>query len=249
MTMHSSLRAKSLHIGTWLGIGSPVIAELAAECGFDWLLFDLEHGCGTDAALLTQLQAIRGNGTASIVRVGAPHPDLVLRALDWGADGLMFPHIATAAEAEACVRAAHYPPRGHRGMSRSARAYGYGLRPPGAPDSIPSPLIMAQIETIEGVEHAQDIVRVEGVDVLFVGPADLQFDLSARPEKAERDYEACLKQVADAAAAAGKQSGILIRNPAEIQKHSDLGYTVLALESDLAILRKGWQQVLSAVAR
>lgn len=244
--MAHSLRDQHLHIGTWLGIGAPVIAELAAECGFDWLLFDLEHGCGTDAALLPQLHAIRGTKAATIVRVGAPHPDLVLRVLDWGANGLMFPHIASAAEAEVCVRAAHYPPRGHRGMSRSARAYGYGLRPPGAPGTIPAPLIMAQIETIEGVENADAIAKVDGVDVLFVGPADLQFDLCARPDKSSRDYDACLKHVAGAAKSAGKQSGILIRNPAEIQLHLDLGYTVVALESDLAMLRKGWQQVLSA---
>ncbi len=104
---------------------------------------------------------------------------------------------------------------------------------------------MAQIETIEGVENARAIAQVEGVDVLFVGPADLQFDLSARPEKAVRDYEACLSEVVTAAAAAGKQSGILIRNPAECAKHRELGFTHLALESDLAILRKGYQDLLA----
>jgi len=76
-------RAPQLLCGTWLSVGSPVIAELAAESGFDWLLFDLEHGCGSDAGLFGTLQAIKGTATAGIVRVGAPYPDLIMRALDW----------------------------------------------------------------------------------------------------------------------------------------------------------------------
>ena len=242
MNTHAKLREPTPHFGTWLSIGSPVIAELAAEIGFDWLLFDLEHGCGSEAALFPQLQAIRGSGTAAIVRVGAPHPDLVLRALDWGADGLMVPHISSAAEAEACVQAAHYPPRGRRGLSRSARAYGYGVRWPADPKSIPTPLLMAQIETIEGVEHARAIAKVQGIDVLFVGPADLNFDLQARPALAEHTYATCLQLVATAAAEAGKACGILVRTAADLQSAQNLGYRWLAMGSDLAVLREGFRQ-------
>jgi 2-dehydro-3-deoxyglucarate aldolase/4-hydroxy-2-oxoheptanedioate aldolase len=239
------LREKKPHRGTWLSIGSPVIAELAAECGFDWLLFDLEHGCGSEAALFGQLQAIRGTGAAAIVRVGAPHADLIARVLDWGADGIMVPHISTAAEAEACVRAMRYPPHGTRGFSRSVRAYGYGLRPPDA-HSLPPPLLFAQIETIEAVENARAIAAIEGVDVLFVGPADLRFDLEAQPAQATRDYDACLREVAAAASAAGRQSGILIRDAEEVPKFHQLGYTLLAIDSDLGILRVGYQRILAS---
>ena len=94
-----------LALGTWLSIGSPVIAELAAQCGFDWVLLDLEHGCGTEATILPQIQAIRGTATSAIVRVGAPHPELIARVLDWGAHGIMVPHVNSAAEAEGIVRA------------------------------------------------------------------------------------------------------------------------------------------------
>src|SRR3569832_660541 len=85
----------TLQLGTWMSIGSPIIAELAAQCGFDWLLFDLEHGCGTEAAIMPMLQAIRGTSTTAIVRVGAPHSDLIARVLDWGAHGIMVPHVNT----------------------------------------------------------------------------------------------------------------------------------------------------------
>jgi len=243
----ANLREINIHIGTWLSIGSPVIAELAAESGFEWLLFDLEHGSGSEHALLGQLQAIRGSHAAAIVRIGAPHADLIGRVLDWGADGFMVPHVSSVAEAEACAQAAHYPPRGRRGVSRSVRAYGYGLRPPGSPETIAPPVIMAQIETSEGVNNARAIAMVDGIDVLFVGPADLQFDLHARPEHALRDYHACLAEVAAAAAAGGKQCGILVRNPAEVDALRTLGFTMLAIDSDMAILRQGFQRILQDV--
>lgn len=232
------LREKKLQLGTWLSIGSPVIAELAAECGFDWLLFDLEHGCASEATLFAQLQAIRGTNATAIVRVGAPHADLIARVLDWGADGIMVPHVASAAEAEACVLAAHYPPRGRRGFSRSVRACGYGLR---ASEKVAPPLIFAQIENIEGVENVREIAKVDGIDVLFVGPADLRFDLAARPAQATRDYDACLREVATA----DRPCGILLRDPAEMGRLRELGYTHIAFDSDLGILRAGYQNIIA----
>jgi 2-dehydro-3-deoxyglucarate aldolase/4-hydroxy-2-oxoheptanedioate aldolase len=238
----ATLLDKQPHLGTWLSIGSPVIAELAADSGFDWLLFDLEHGCGSEAALLPQLQAIRGTDTASIVRVGAPHPDLIARVLDWGAQGIMVPHVNSAAEASNIVQAAHYPPRGRRGYSRTVRAYNYGLR---SPEQSPAPVIMAQIESIEGVNHAVEIAQVEGVDVLFVGPADLQHDLTHRAAAAPCDFAECLNHVVAAAMGAGKETGILVRDLADVPHYLGLGFTQIAIESDLSILRKSWQQTLS----
>ena len=233
----------ALQFGTFLSIGSPAIAELAAESGFDWVLIDLEHGCESDGSLPHQLRAVRGSRTKTIVRVGAPHSDLISRVLDWGADGIMVPHVNSAVEADAIVQAAHYAPRGHRGFSRTVRTYGYGLRPPGG--SMAAPLIMAQVESVVGVAHAAEIARVEGVDVLFVGPADLQFDLKHQPGSA-LDYAACLRLVVTAAQAAGKTAGILVRELTDLKAHIDLGFTHVAMDSDLSILRNAYRQMLSA---
>ena len=236
-----NLRAPRLHLGTWLSIGSPVIAELAGQCGFDWLLFDLEHGCGGEATLFQNLQALRGSSTAAIVRVGAPHPDLIQRVLDWGADGVMIPHVDTAEVAQACVRAVRFPPHGTRGYSRSVRACGYGLT---APDPSMQPLLLAQIESAAAVANVREITAVDGVDVLFVGPADLAFDLKATGSK--RSYDACLADVAAAALAAGKQAGILCRNEKDVAALAGQGFTVQAVDSDIAILR---QRYLDLVTR
>lgn len=223
-----------LNIGTWLSIGSPVIAELAALSGFDWVLLDLEHGSTPEAAVPEQLRALRGSQTQGIVRVGAPHPDLIARVLDWGAHGIMVPHVNSVAEAEAVVRAAHYPPRGRRGFSRTVRAHDYGLR---VPESTPAPLLMAQIETLDAVNQSTGIAGVEGIDVLFVGPADLQHDLQHRSLPASGAFEDCLSRVVAAARAAGKTAGILVRDPAELPQCLKQGFGYLAIQSDLALLR------------
>jgi 2-dehydro-3-deoxyglucarate aldolase/4-hydroxy-2-oxoheptanedioate aldolase len=231
-------------IGTWLSIGSPIIAELAAASGFDWLLFDLEHGAHSDSVLMGNLQAIKGSAALAIVRVGAPHPDLILRALDWGSAGIMVPHVESVADAAGCLQAMHYPPRGRRGVSRSARVYEYGLRPMPAPGDLPPPVLFAQIETLQGIDRADEIAGVDGVDVLFVGPADLAFDISARRKGGTPDYEACLEKVAAAARAAGKQAGILVRAMDDIPVLRAQGFTHFAIESDLGIIRTRYQQIL-----
>ncbi len=231
-----------LTLGTWLSIGSPVIAELAALSGFDWVLLDLEHGCASEAAVPEQLRALCGSHTQGIVRVGAPHADLIARVLDWGADGIMVPHVGSAAEAEAIVRAANYPPRGRRGFSRTVRAHDYGLR---VPDSTPAPLIMAQIETFDAVNAAVEIAGVDGIDVLFVGPADLQHDLKHRSLAAGDDFEHCLTRVVTAAHSAGKSAGILVRDPNELPRRTEQGFTHVAVQSDLALLRDAFRTMLN----
>ncbi|MBV6499603.1 MAG: 5-keto-4-deoxy-D-glucarate aldolase [Prosthecobacter sp.] len=228
------------HIGTFLSLGSPAVAELAAECGFDWVLIDLEHGCESEAALPNQLRAL-SDGTLAIVRVSAPHSDLIGRVLDWGAHGIMVPHVNTAAEAEHCVRCAHYPPRGHRGVSRTVRAYGYGMRLPGD-HTPPRPVILAQIETVEGVANAEAIAAVEGIDALFIGPADLSFDLRAR--QSPKSFDECVTGIVSAAHSHGKGSGILVRHADDKEKLKSLGFTWLAMDSDLSLVREGFRKNL-----
>ncbi len=239
------MNSASPSIGTWLSIGSPVVAELAALSGFGWVLLDLEHGNESEAALPNQLRALRGSRTHGIVRVGAPHADLIARVLDWGAHGIMAPHVNSAADAARVVQAAHYAPRGRRGLSRSVRAFDYGLNPPG--DAMPGPLIFAQIETVEAVKHAAEIARVDGIGVLFVGPSDLQLHLKHHADPSAGDYAQCLRTVVAAARDAGKAAGILVRDAADLQPHHDLGFTHIAVDLDIGILRKAYVQILSRI--
>lgn len=235
-------RGRKLRLGTFLSIGSPVVAEVAALSGFDWLLFDLEHGCGSEAGLLGCLQATRGAPLSRIVRIGANRAELVARVLDWGADGIMLPHVDSPREAERLVLASHYPPRGHRGYSRSVRAFDYGLHRPVGTDLLGRPLLLAQVESLCGVENAAMIAAVEGIDVLFIGPTDLSLDLQDRA--ASETYAQCLAATAGAAAGAGKQAGILLRDWSDAPQLSSLGFTCFAAESDLMILREGFGRIV-----
>ncbi len=237
------LRTPSFHLGTWLSIGSPVIAELAGLCGFDWLLLDLEHGCGGEASLFQTLQALRGTRSAVIVRVGAPHPDPIQRALDWGADGIMAPHVDTPKQAAEIVRSLRFAPRGSRGFSRSVRACGYGLTPP---DTDIQPLFFAQIESAQAAMSAREIAVVDGVDVLFIGPADLAFDLKAH--QSSLTYEQCLSNISESARVGGIQAGILCRDDADVQSLRACGITVQAVDSDIAILRSRYRDLVSRLA-
>ncbi len=231
-------------LGTWLSIGSPVIAELAALTGFDWVLFDLEHGCVSEATLCDQLRALRGTATKGIVRVAAPAPDQIARVLDWGADGIMVPRVETAAMAASIVRFACHAPMGKRGFSRTVRATGYGLKE--HPDK---PIIMVQIESVAAAYNAVDIAAVKGLDTLFIGPADLRHEIEHGANDGRATYEACLSRVLSAARSAGLEAGILVRDPAELKAHVDLGFSRIAVDSDLSILRKVYQSILLAAPR
>ncbi len=237
------LEAAQPALGTWISLGEPTVTELASEFGFDWLLLDLEHGCFTEAEVLTNLRAVRRPEVASIVRVPSLAPSLIARVLDRGADGVMVPHISSADEARTLVAATRYAPQGERGYSRTVRAYGYGLRIPGDAAAFRC-VVMAQIENLAGVSHVEEIAAVDGVDVLFVGPADLTHDLTVHGA-ADR-YEESLLRVARAAQAHGKAAGILARDPGDIPHLREIGYRVFALDSDIGLLRKGYERTLQA---
>lgn len=238
--MSKNPATRHLSTGTWLSIGSPVIAELASECGFDWLLFDLEHGCMTEASVLANLQAAKREGIKLIVRVGSMDTALIARVLDWGASGIMLPHVSTAEQAEACVKAMHYPPKGTRGYSSSSRVFKYGLNL-----QQNQLLFIPQIEDYEGVLNAEAIAAVSGVDVLFVGPADLKLDLSTRTDHESMPYEKAIQQVSAVAKKYQKQAGILVRNSEDLPTLKEYGFTCLAIGSDLGFIREGFTRISS----
>ena len=233
------MQSEGLKLGTFLSLGSPTVAEVCGKYPFDWILIDCEHGAGaSEDALFRTLQAMGPTKAKKIVRLGSPEHAQIQHALDWGADGLMIPHVDTPDIARKALDSMLYPPKGRRGYSRSVRAFGYGTA---LPENPPKPILFAQIETLEAVENVAAIATVDGVDVLFVGPADLGFDLKARGASVTLDD--CLPKVAAAAKAAGKFAGILTRDDADVQKRLALGYTHQAVDSDLGILRRRWQEL------
>lgn len=236
------LRSAKACFGTWIASGSPVVTELAALCGLDWLLLDMEHGYLTEVDLLPSLQAAGGRTAAIAVRVPTHDAGLIGRTLDRGADAIMAPHVESAKEAKALVRAMCFPPHGARGFSRSVRACDYGLH---TADEADRPLLFAQIESVAGLNNVEAIAAVEGVDVLFVGPADLKLSLST--VSGAPDYGDALARVNRAATASGIQTGILVRDRTETEALQQLGFNKVAIDSDLSLLKAGFLSIAQNV--
>ncbi len=234
--------------GTFINLGSPITAEMAGDAGFDWLLLDHEHGPGGEDTLLHQLQAVGGTGAVPIVRIAANETPRFKRALDMGAHGIMAPWVSTADEARAAVSAMRYPPLGVRGVAKIQRSAGFGG---GFEDYYLNAhkwlLTVTQIETPEAVTNAEEIAAVDGVDVLFVGPTDLSYNMGIRDQLDHPDFVAALTKVSDAAKKHGKAAGILVQNAAMVAKCRDLGYTFMALGSDGSSVRAGLLSTLATL--
>lgn len=239
-----SLREGRPTAGSWLHLCSAISAEIVSRAGFDWLLIDMEHGHGDYQTLLAQLQAIEGSPSIPIVRVQWNDPAVIKRVLDLGAYGVMVPWVGGRAEAEAAVRAVRYPPQGIRGIAGSHRAGGYGRHAAEywkrANDEI---LVVIQIETPTAVAEIEDIVRVPGVDVVFVGPADLSASLGHLGNPEHPDVQAAMARVESAAKAAGVALGNITRSWEQARELYARGYQFLTLCSDTALVVQGAQQV------
>jgi 2-keto-3-deoxy-L-rhamnonate aldolase RhmA len=232
--------------GAWLSMCSSISAEVMSRGGFDWLLIDMEHGHGDYQTLLAQLQAIEGSPVIPIVRVQWNDPAVIKRVLDIGAYGVMIPWIADRREAEAAVRATKYPPAGIRGIAGSHRAGGYGRHAAEywkrANDEI---LVVLQVETPTAVAEVEEIVKLPGLDVLFIGPADLSTGLGHMGDPGHPDVQAAMARVETAAKAHGIALGNITRSWEQARELYKRGYQFLTLCSDTSLLVQGAKDVMT----
>lgn len=245
-------RHRLLHqplIGTFLGIGSPISAEIASRAGFDWVLIDTEHGAGDFAALVQQLQAVGCGTSAPVVRVPWNDPVVIKRTLDAGAAGIMVPYVNDAAEAARAVAAVKYPPVGIRGVARSTRAAGFGVQfDQYFASANDNTLVVVQIETPAAAAVADQIAAVDGVDVLFVGPLDMRVNLGWPDQFNPSDFDAAIDSVLSACRAHGKTAGILA-TPDQTQSWIDQGMRLVAVGSDSMAILNGFQSFLQSAQK
>ncbi len=236
--------------GVWCNLGSGITAEIAASAGFDWVLIDQEHGPGDNETLLRQLQAMGSRPCAPVVRIAWNEMPRFKRALDLGAMGIMVPYIQTAAEAQKAVRYLRYPPAGVRGAAISPRATGYGVNFDdyfsNANDNL---LSVHQIETAPAVKNINDIARVDGVDVLFVGPLDLSLNLDMPGRFEDPEFRKVLSGIARGAGKAGKAAGILLPSTGLIEMAHGMGFTFIAVGSDSGMVVEGMKNNITALRR
>jgi len=226
--------------GCWLNLGSALTAEIVGLAGFDWALIDLEHGAGEEKDVVSQLQALEHTDTAAIVRVESAERQSIHRVLDAGAEGVMCPHIDNPGEAAMVVNGLRYPPGGSRGVAKMVRAAGFGKNFTEYSNTANENIVgIVQIETIEALHHLEEIAAIDGIDVLFIGPADLTMSLGIFGQFDHRLYKDALKATVSAAQKAGKATGILLFNPDDYHVYYEMGIRMIACGADASFVAEG----------
>lgn len=232
--------------GCWLNLGNALTAEIVGQTGYDWVLIDLEHGAGNEKDVLSQLQSLGTSSSAALVRVEGHQRQRLHRILDLGAEGIMAPHINNAAEAKEFVEGLRYPPHGVRGVAKMVRATQFGR----AFDEYYATankniLGIVQIESVEALGHLDAIASIDGVDVLFIGPADLSMALGIYGQFDHPLFIDALAKTVDAANRAGKATGILLFNADDLSKYQQMGIRMIACGADATFVAEGARNNLS----
>ena len=233
-----SLSSGVLPVGTWLMSGSQGAAEALGCAGFDFLVVDMEHVPIDVPHALTLLQAIAGTPAQPIVRLAANDPVLVKRAMDIGAQTLMFPFVQNEDEAASAVAAAKYPPQGTRGFAGMHRASRYGTVADYARRANDEACIIIQLETPSAIERLDAIAAVPGVDAIFVGPGDLSATAGHIGQIAHTDVQAQLQYCAKRCREHAMPIGTVGPTPEMVRTFVDYGYSFVAVASDMGMMMR-----------
>jgi 4-hydroxy-2-oxoheptanedioate aldolase len=233
-------------IGCWLNLGSALTAEIVGLAGFDWVLIDLEHGAGSEANLLHQLQALEHTPAAPVIRVESYARQRIHRVLDLGAEGIMCPRISQVEEAKKFAGSLLYPPEGTRGVAKMVRATGFSRNFDRYwEDSSENILGIVQVETPEILGHLDEIASIDNVDVLFIGPSDLSMALGIFGQFDHPLFKDAVSNTVNAAEKAGKTAGILLYDPGDFTKYRDQGIRLIACGADASFVVKGANELAS----
>jgi len=233
-----ALRRRELQIGLWSTLCSNLAAEVIAYSGFDWIVLDTEHSPNELPDLLAQLQAMARGSATPVVRAAWNDTVLIKRILDLGAQSLVLPYVQTVEEAERAVAAVRYPPKGVRGVSAGSRASNFGRIKDYLQQADQEICLLVQIETRAALEQLEAISCVEGVDGVFIGPADLSASLGHLGELQHPETQSALQDAGRRLSRLGKAAGILAVVEADARRYIDWGYSFVAVGIDTALLAK-----------
>jgi 4-hydroxy-2-oxoheptanedioate aldolase len=231
--LKAALARGEAQIGLWLGLANPYSAELCAGAGFDFVLIDGEHVPNDVRSILAQLQAVAAYPVSPVVRAPIGDTVIIKRLLDIGAQSLLIPLVETAEQAEMLVRSMRYPPEGIRGVGAAiARASRWSRVNDYVNQAAKELCLIVQVETQKGLDNLDAIARVEGVDSVFIGPADLSASLGHRGDPEHPDVQAAIESAIARIRAAGKAPGILWTEEVRTRRYIELGCTFVAVGLD-----------------
>jgi 4-hydroxy-2-oxoheptanedioate aldolase len=224
-------------IGCWLALANPYTAELCATAGFDWLLIDNEHGPNDLRSTLAQLQAVSPYSSHPIVRPPVGDVNLIKQLLDTGVQTLLIPMVETAEQAALLVAATRYPPAGIRGVGAAlGRASRYNSIPSYLHDANATICLLVQVESDKALKNLDAIAAVDGVDGVFVGPADLAASLGHLGSPNHPDVQAAIADAVRRIQLAGKPPGILALDEPVARRYIEWGCRFVAVAADSLLL-------------
>lgn len=233
----AALARMEVQRGLWCQIADPLAAEMLAGAGFDWMLFDTEHAPLEAPLVLSMLQAVAPYPVSPIVRPRVLDVALIKKLLDHGAQTILVPMVQNAAEAALAVAATRYPPRGIRGVAGATRAAGFGRIPGYHRRAHEETCLLVQVETRSALDEIEAIAAVDGVDGIFIGPADLSASLGFPGEPGRPEVVEAILSAIRRIRAAGKAPGILTPDAALYQAAIAAGAVFVSKTIDLLALR------------
>ncbi|GAB3669132.1 HpcH/HpaI aldolase family protein [Halopiger thermotolerans] len=250
MTFVSKLRDRESLVGTWVALSDPAIAEISAQLAFDAVMIDAEHSTNSIETVTAMARAVDAADAATdpgtIVRLSENDPTEIKRTLDAGVDGVMAPMIDSAEDARNLVEATRYPPEGVRGVGYG-RGTEYGEAfPEHLERANDETLALAQIETESGFENVEEIAAVDGLDGLFVGPADLSAALDLFGETDSDEFLEAVDRVLEAGHAVDKPVATLAFEEDEIERWVDRGFDFVLAGVDIDYLQRGGRRAKAA---
>ncbi len=240
------MRQRKPACGTWINLTDPAVAELAGIAGFDWVMIDSEHNPVTEEQIQGLLYACAPFDMTAVVRVRSNAEDHVKWVLDAGAGGVLIPSLRDAADARHAVSIAKYHPLGRRGFGPN-RASGFGSRPEYASSANENVVLIGQVELKSAVEEVDAIAQTEGLDGIWIGPADLAQSLGHPGELDHPEVRSAIGQVIEAANRHGMPWGIPTVRPEDFERYVGLGGLIMTLGSDTRVLR-GQFEALHGIA-
>jgi 2-dehydro-3-deoxyglucarate aldolase len=237
ISIRTSLRLGGISIGSWIQIPHPSIAEIMGQSGYDWIAVDMEHGAISVHQLPDLFRALELGNTLPLVRLAHGHPKDCKQALDAGAGGVIVPMVESAAQLIAVRDACRWPPAGTRGVGFS-RANLFGKHFEDYREEAQSPLLVAMIEHIHAVDDLEEILAVDGLDAILIGPYDLSASMGLTAQFGHDDFKNMIDRINKMCSLNGVPVGVHIVQPSadELTEKIKLGYRFIAYSIDSVFL-------------
>ena len=249
--LKNKLNHNEITIGSWVTIGHPSIPEILSNAGFDWLTIDMEHNSIDNSMMQSLISVIQSKDMAALVRVSENKEVAIKHALDAGADGIIVPMIKNKDDAKKAIEYAKYPPLGKRGVGLS-RAQNYGFSFDDYKEWQANNLVViAQIEHIDGVNNLKEIIEVEGIDAIIIGPYDLSGSLGYPGDFSKPELQMALNNVIKTCKTSNFPLGyhIVDPDPELVKLKIKEGYNFIAFSTDFYFIGDAAKKMMKLIKK